>query len=286
MKISIASGKGGTGKTTVAVSMALALRSHGLRVQLLDADVEEPNSLLFLDDDIAASEDFGIMVPTVDREACTSCRACRDLCAYNAIKMLGGSAMVFPELCHGCGGCIRVCPDDAISEALRPVGVIEGFDKDGFVFRQGKLNIGEVLSTPIIRELLHRDAPQPVDVTLVDASPGTSCPVIAACNPSDFVLLVTEPTPFGLNDLALAVEMVRELKKPCGVVVNRAGLGNDVVHRYCEEQGVEIMMEIPFDRTIAEQYSRGTPLVTAKPEMTEAFVALYDRIKVITGGGQ
>ena len=286
MKISIASGKGGTGKTTVSVSLALALQNHGLRVQLLDADVEEPNSLLFLDEKLTDSRDFGILVPQIDRDACTSCRKCRDLCAYNAIKMLGGSAMVFPELCHGCGGCIRVCPENAITEYLRPVGVIEGFDRENFIFRQGKLNVGEVLSTPLIRELVHGEASQPVDVTIIDASPGTSCPVIAACHPADFVLLVTEPTPFGLNDLALAVEMVRELKRPFGVVVNRAGLGNDVVHRYCEEQDIEILMEIPFDRSIAEQYSRGMPLVTARPDMSAAFMALYDRMRIITGGGQ
>ena len=283
MNITIASGKGGTGKTTVAVSLALALRDSGRRIALVDADVEEPNSLLFLDETLSDSREFGIMVPQIDRDACTSCRKCRDLCAFNAIKMLGGSAMAFPELCHGCGGCARICPENAITEYLRPVGVIEGFDRESFSFRQGKLNVGEVLSTPLIRELV-RQKHDRADVTVIDAPPGTSCPVIAACGPADFVVLVTEPTPFGKNDLALAVEMVRQMDKPCGVIVNRAGLGNDAVHRYCAENDVPIIMEIPFERAIAEQYSRGTPLITGRPQLAADFVALLGRLQAMAGG--
>jgi len=274
--VAIASGKGGTGKTTLAVNLALSLSGD---VQLLDCDVEAPNAHLFLKADTEGHEVVGIPVPEVDADLCNQCGECSQLCQYNAIAVLGTGVMVFPELCHGCGGCALVCPEDAIREVMRPIGVIEEARVGRVHLVQGCLNVGEALVPPLIREVRARSSDH--GVILIDAPPGTSCSMIAAVRGSDFVVLVTEPTPFGLNDLALAVETVRVLGIPHGVVINRAGSGDDRVLEYCAAEGLEILLEIPDDRRIAEAYARGLTLVDSIPETRPLFASLAARIEAM-----
>jgi MinD superfamily P-loop ATPase len=287
MKISLASGKGGTGKTTVAVNLALALAGLGESVTYADCDVEEPNGHIFLRSMWESSESVGIPIPAVDSSLCTDCGECGAICRFSAIVCLGGTAMTFPELCKGCGGCSMVCAEKAISESVREVGVVEtgsvrvtdGDGSEEIHFVHGKLRIGEAQSPPLIRRVKERIPDE--GVTLLDAPPGTSCPVIETIRGSDFVLLVTEPTPFGLNDLKLAVEMVRKIDIPFAVGVNRAGIGDDGVERYCRDEGIKIMLEIAYDRRIAEAYSRGIPILTALPE----YGALFEDVgrKILEG---
>ncbi len=277
MIVAIASGKGGTGKTTVAVNLALSLSGD---VQILDCDVEAPNVHLFLEAQPEGSEIVGIPVPVVDADLCNQCGECSRLCQYNAIAVLGTGVMVFPELCHGCGGCALVCPEEAISEVMRPIGVVEDGRAGSIHLVQGRLYVGEALVPPLIRDVRARSRDD--GVVLIDAPPGTSCSMIAAVRGSDFVVLVTEPTPFGLNDLELAVETVRTLGIPCGVVINRAGSGDDRVKEYCASEGLEVLLEIPDDRRIAEAYARGLTLVDAIPDIRPLFASLAARIGALT----
>lgn len=278
MIISVASGKGGTGKTLVAVNLALTL-SDVYRVQLLDCDVEEPNAHIFLHLATNRSEAVVIPVPRVDETKCTYCGRCAEVCVYNAIAVLKGKVLVFPELCHGCGACSYLCPESAISEEGREIGVVETGDSGNMEFIQGRLAIGEPMAPPIIREVKkHIDR---VGEVIIDVPPGTSCPVVEAVKNSDFCLLVTEPTPFGLNDLSLAVELVRKLQIPCGVIINRSGVGDEKVEQYCQEQGIPILLKIPLDRNIATLYSKGIPLIAGMPEWRRVFVTLFQNIKQI-----
>jgi MinD superfamily P-loop ATPase len=272
LSIAIASGKGGTGKTTVAVNLA---RMLGTEAWLLDCDVEEPNAHLFLHGRLEGEVEVTIPVPEVDETLCDGCGECSRFCRYHAIVSFGTAPLVFPEMCHGCGGCARVCPRQAIRETNRRIGVIETLQSDNITLIHGRLDIGEAMAPPLIRAVKAR-APAHVPVIL-DAPPGTSCPVIAAIRGADYVVLVTEPTPFGLHDLQLAVEMVRELGLPFGVLVNRAGIGDDRVHVFCRQSGIPILLEIPDDRRIAEAYSRGHLIVEALPEYRELFQHLIDR---------
>ena len=276
MILSIASGKGGTGKTTVATNLALAL---GSGVQLLDCDVEEPNGALFIQPDWTSQEEFHAMVPAVDEDACSRCGLCSELCQFKAISVIGDTIITFPELCHSCGGCMRVCPENAVSEVGRPLGVIRMGNRNGLAFADAVLNVGVAFAPPLIRRV--RSEALPDKKVIIDAPPGTSCPVIAAVKGTDFVLMVTEPTPFGLSDLKLAAEVVRILDIPCGLVVNRAGLKYEDVHAFAEEKDIPILMEIPFDRKIAEAYSRGELLVDVMPEWRERFLDLYGRMEDI-----
>ncbi len=275
MLISIASGKGGTGKTLVATSLALALRDR-MPVTLLDCDVEEPNAHLFVKAQQTGVETVSIPVPYVDESKCTGCGVCHDVCAFNAIAVFGKSVLVFNELCHGCGACSRFCPVGAISEVPHEIGVVEDGVSGEMRFADGVLTIGQPMAPPIIRQVRKRIASE--GVTIVDASPGTSCPVVEAVKGSDFCVLVTEPTPFGLNDLRLAVETMRELGLPHGAVINRVGVGDARTEEYCHEEGIPVLMEIPLDEQIARSYSRGLPVVEALPEYREKFLSLYDRI--------
>jgi MinD superfamily P-loop ATPase len=274
MIISIASGKGGTGKTTVATNLAFAL---GQGVQLLDCDVEEPNAHLFIQPEIEKRETISTPVPVVDEEKCTLCGKCGEICQFKAIVVIGNTVLPFHELCHSCGGCMEVCPADAIREEGRELGIIEVGHRNGLEFVHGKLRVGEAMSPPLIREVRHFI--QDGKITIIDAPPGTSCPVIAAMKDTDFVLLVTEPTPFGLYDLQLAVGAVRILGIPCGLVINRSDMGDDKVRAYAESEDLPILMEIPFDRRIAEAYSRGELLAETMPEWKEKFLELYEKIK-------
>ena len=277
MIISIASGKGGTGKTQVATSLALSLADGG-EVQLLHCDVEEPNSHIFLKPNFTQSEVVSIPVPHVDESKCTYCGKCSEVCAYTAIAVFkeARKVLAFPELCHGCGGCTLFCPEDAISEKEREIGVLQQGEAKSIDFIQGKLNIGEPMATPIIREVKKK-----IDsdgITIIDVPPGTSCPVIEAVNRSDFCLLVTEPTPFGLNDLKLAVEVLRKLKIKFGVVINRAGIGDEKVKKYCGDEKIEILAEIPYDRNVAVLYSQGISILI-EADYAKIFEKLWDSIQ-------
>lgn len=277
MIISVASGKGGTGKTTVAVNMALSLEN----VQLIDCDVEEPNCHIFIKPVIKDRDKVFIPVPQVDTQKCDGCGRCQEVCAYNAVAVVKRKVIIFPELCHGCGSCSYFCPLDAIEEINNEIGIVEAGSKDEIGFVHGKLNTGMMMSPPIIREVKKRiDSKKTV---IIDAPPGTSCPVITTIKDTDFVILVTEPTPFGLNDLSLAVEVVRKLGMPYGVVVNRSDLGDKKLDYYCEEENIPVLMRIPFDRKIAEIYSSGRAIIEVMTEYRNRFRDLYKKIEEITG---
>ena len=278
MIVSVASGKGGTGKTLVATSLALSV---GKGVQLLDCDVEEPNDHILLKPVIQSSEGVFIPVPRIDEEKCNHCGKCSEVCAYNAIAVIKEKVLIFPELCHGCGACSYLCPEKAISEEGRSIGVVEVGQSEAIDFVQGKLSPGEMMAPPVIREVKRHIHPQ--KTVIIDISPGTSCPVVEAIKGSDFCLLVTEPTPFGLNDLALAVEVVRKLDIPCGVVINRNGSGDSQVGRYCDEENIPILLQIPLDTEIAVLYSKGIPLVEGIPQWRESFLNLFRSIKLRVG---
>ena len=277
MKVAIASGKGGTGKTTVAVNLAAVTEGP---VTYVDCDVEEPNGHIFLKPTIETSKAVGIPVPVVDKEKCTGCGRCAEVCRYNAIACIKDRVLVFTELCHGCGGCMLVCPVHAIAETCHTIGVVETGHANGIGFVQGRLNVGVAMSPPLIRAA--KGASPSGGTVILDAPPGTSCPVIAAVRGSDFVVLVTEPTPFGLHDLKLAVETIRQIAIPFGVVINRCDIGDDRVTEYCRGEQVPILLEIPDDRRIAEAYSRGRILVDAMPELRSLFAALWQTIQRVS----
>jgi MinD superfamily P-loop ATPase len=273
--ISVASGKGGTGKTTVAVNLAMALGN----VQLLDCDVEEPNCHIFIKPVFSLRSPVFIPVPEVNQDRCDSCGRCQEVCAYNAIAVVNGEVLIFPELCHGCGSCVYFCPHNAMEEKNKEIGIVEIGSSGEVGFVHGKLNVGEMMAPPIIRAVKkHIDREKTV---IIDAPPGTSCPVITAIKDTDFVILVTEPTPFGLNDLILAVEVVKKLKIPSGVIINRSDLGNDKIDKYCAENEVPVLMRIPFSREIAGLYSSGNSIIEALPEYREKFRSLYRKIEQI-----
>ncbi len=278
MIISIASGKGGTGKTTVATNLAVSIGSN---VQLLDCDVEEPNAHLFINPVIEAEKTVYTPVPQIDEEKCTFCKKCAEICRFKAIAVIKETVLTFPELCHSCGGCVAVCPEKAVTETGRELGVIEIGHRNSLAFAHGRLRIGEAMSPPLIREV--RSHTRSDQLTIIDAPPGTSCPVIAAMKGADFVLMVTEPTPFGLHDLKLAVEAVKLLEIPRGLVINRSDIGDDGVRTYAKMENIPILMEIPFDRRIAEVYSRGKLIVEEMPEWGERFRKLYLHIQDLVG---
>jgi len=276
MIISIASGKGGTGKTLVATSLALSLKDK-YSVQLLDCDVEEPNDHIFLKPSITGSEDVNISIPKIDETKCTHCGKCAEVCAYHAIAVLPKTVLVFPNLCHGCGACAYLCPEKAITEEGNQIGVIEYGQAAKIDFVQGKLNVSEAMPTPVIRSV--KEYINDEGISIIDVPPGTSCPVVESVTGSHFCLLVTEPTPFGLNDLALAVETVKTLGIPCGIVINRAGKDNDVIENYCLKENLPVLLTIPFDIKIAQLYSRGITLVEGLPQWKENFIKLFDLIQ-------
>lgn len=272
MIISIASGKGGTGKTTVATNMALSLTN----VQLLDCDVEEPNAHIFLQPEIQKQMPVYIAVPMIDKIRCDYCGKCAEFCEFNALAVLNDMVMVFPELCHGCGGCSIVCPKNAIVEENREIGVVKQGAAGDIKFVYGELNIGEHMAVPVIKGV--KSEIDNDKTVIIDASPGTSCPVIAAVHGSDYCILVTEPTPFGLHDLELAVEVLRKMEIPFGVIINREGIGDQKVQEYYKEEGIPILLTIPVDRKIAELYSRGVPFVLEMPGWKEKFLDVFEHI--------
>ncbi len=273
MKIAIASGKGGTGKTTIATNLALSLDN----VQLLDCDVEEPDSHLFLDLKLKKIEDVCISIPKIDKQKCDFCGECSKFCQYHALAVVKNDVLFFSELCHGCGGCTLVCPKNAITEENRVIGVIEGSNSGSLEFYHGLLNIGEAMATPVIRALKTKIKNE--KTVVMDSPPGTACPVIESVNEADFTILVTEPTPFGLHDLKLAVDMLRTLKIPFGVVINRDGIGDSRVEEYCEEEKIKVLMKIPHDEKIARLYSKGIPFIEQMPEWKDRFRELHKDIE-------
>jgi len=273
MIISVASGKGGTGKTLVTTNLAASIGE----VELVDCDVEEPNSKRFFPNrEGETSSDCTVKIPVIDEDKCTGCGRCSEFCAYNALAVFPQDVLLFKELCHGCGGCVLICPEGAISEGTRPIGKIFRAGSGDVRLLWGELNVGEPMATPLIRSV---KAEATGDLVLIDSPPGTACPVIEAVRGSDFCLLVTEPTPFGLYDLSIAVQVVREMEIPCGVVVNRSGMGDRGVYDYCEREEIPILLEIPMKREIAEFYSRGVLFSQEMTEWQERFAGLIARIE-------
>ena len=275
MIISIASGKGGTGKTTVAVNLTLSLPKE--TAQVIDCDVEEPNAHLFLSPSIHQVTSMGIPVPRIDESKCTYCGKCAKVCEYHAIAVILKNVLVFDELCHGCGACSYLCPERAIFEVEREIGIVQEGSADGISFANGVLNVGEPMASPLIRKA--KEKIQKDKIVILDAPPGTACPVIETVKGSDFCLLVTEPTPFGLNDLELAVGMLGEVGNSNGSGVNKADVGDREVWDYCQSQNIPILMEIPMDRQIAESYSRGIPIVVEHPSYMQRFKDLFEKVE-------
>jgi len=272
MIISVASGKGGTGKTTVAVNLALSVQP----VNLLDCDVEEPNVHTLLHPTDIQTSSVTVPTPVVDQERCSLCGKCSEFCEFNAIFVGKTKTVVFNEICHSCGGCALVCPERAITEVARSIGSIHQSMSADIHLAYGELSIGEPIATPVIREVkTHIDRGK---MNILDAPPGTACPVIETIRGSDFLILVTEPTPFGLYDLSMAIDVVKELEVPFGVIINRAGIGDDGVINYCKENAIPILMEIPFNRRIAELYSQGIPFIQEMPEWIGKFREMYEHI--------
>jgi MinD superfamily P-loop ATPase len=273
VKIAVASGKGGTGKTSVAVNMALSIG----KVQILDCDVEEPNVHIMLRPTIEETLPVELLVPKIIEERCDYCGECAKFCQFNALFVAGETAMVFPELCHSCGGCGIVCPNDAIVEEPRQIGRIVKGSADDIDVVYGEINVGEALAVPIITAV--KDHIDDKGTVILDSAPGSACPLVETVHGVDFCLLVTEPTPFGLHDLQVAVEVIQMIGLPMGVVINFAGIGDRGVYDYCEKQEIPIMMEIPFDRRIAELYSNGISFVEAMPEWKQRFTDLLGLIQ-------
>jgi len=266
--ITVASGKGGTGKTTVAVNLALSLEN----VQLLDCDVEEPNAHILLQPEIHETQPVYMKVPVISEEPCDYCGKCSEFCAYNALFVASKTVMVFPELCHSCGGCQLVCPKNAITEKDRQIGVIKKGEAKGVELVYGELNVGESMAVPLIRAVKNQTKRD--KNVVIDAPPGTACPLVASVHKTDYCILVTEPTPFGLHDLKITVQVLKELRVPMGVVINRAGLGDRKVYEYCEKENIPVLLEIPFSKKIAELYSRGVPFVAEMPDWKEKFLEM------------
>lgn len=273
MILSVASGKGGTGKTTVSTNLALSIGN----TQFFDCDVEEPNANIFINAKIEDHEDVSVSIPKIDKDKCDYCGKCSDFCAYNALAVINKTVLVFPELCHSCGGCEIVCPNDAVNWDKRVVGKIEHGQADGIDFYHGLLNVGEMQAIPVIKALKMKvDKNKEV---IIDVPPGTSCPVIESINISDYCILVTEPTPFGFHDLKLAVEVVKHLNIPFGVIINRDGIGDNKVELYCRNENITILLKIPERKTIANLYSKGIALVKKSYEWREMFHSVFTKIK-------
>lgn len=278
--ITVASGKGGTGKTTVAVNLALSV-GH---TKLLDCDVEEPNVHTLLHPINIQTSPVTVPTPSVNQDKCTLCGKCAEFCQFNAIFVGKTKVMIYNEMCHSCGGCKLVCPEDAITEFERPIGKIHQSTIGDIRLVYGELSIGEPIATTLIQSV--KTHVKTDEINILDAPPGTACPVIETMRESDYIVLVTEPTPFGLHDLSMTVDVVRELEIPFGVIINRAGIGDEGVAEFCEKNDIPILLEIPFNRQIAELYSRGIPFVQEMPEWRQQFQDLFNHIAGLIENGE
>jgi len=279
MIIAIGSGKGGTGKTTIAVNLAKSLEE---KITLLDCDVEEPNAQIFIQGKKIKEEEVSVPIPWVQEELCSECAKCSHICQFNAIVSFNTIPLIFPELCHSCGGCIKICPTQALQEKEYPLGVITTYQKEHITLLEGKLNIGHPMAPPLIKRLKKNISSS--ILTLIDAPPGTSCPFITTVKKADFVLLVTEPTPFGLNDLQLAVETIKELQIPYGVIINKDLAESNLITDYCDQESIPVLLRIPNNQEIAKIYSQGKILIEEIPLFKQKFVDLMNEIKKLTGG--
>lgn len=275
MRISVASGKGGTGKTLVATNLALSLVDQQKPVQLLDCDVEEPNAHIFLKVKQSEEQKVYLPIPKVDYDQCQYCGKCAEVCQFNAIALMKRTLVIFPDVCHSCGGCWQLCPNGALQPISREVGTVDICQLGPLKLVSGRLKLGTHISPPVIKAV--RANEDSASIIVIDGPPGSSCPVMTSVAGTDYCILVTEPTPFGLNDLVLAVEMLRVLGVPCGVVINRDVPGNDIIDRYCEKQGLSVLMRIPLQTEIARAYAKGIPLVESDPTWRARFLELYQR---------
>ncbi|MCB2209804.1 ATP-binding protein [bacterium] len=278
MKIAVASGKGGTGKTMLATSLAASLAPHAA-LTFLDCDVEAPNAHLFLRPEIEHQEPVNLPIPEIDADRCSRCGLCVTVCRFNALAKIGDQILVFPQLCHGCGACSLACPEDAIREVDRPIGTLStGQTTDGMAYRMGELNIGEPMPTPVIRAVKDFQ-PDPGSLTIIDCPPGASCSVVAAIHDADFLILVTEPTPFGWHDLTQMLGVIEKTGTPAGLVINRDGIGDDGIDAQLEALPIPILLRIPFQDDIAAALARGQLLIEALPDYQPRLHALYDQIR-------
>jgi MinD superfamily P-loop ATPase len=283
MIIAMASGKGGTGKTTLALALASWCAREGRTTALLDCDVEEPNADLFLGSVIDSREAVNVPVPRVDIDRCAGHGECERICEYSAIVLLKGKPLVLNDMCHSCGGCFLVCPEKAITEVPREVGTVSTGRAGGILYAGGLLNIGEPMAPPVIKETKKRHAG--AQVRIIDCPPGTSCPVIESVRRSDFVVLATEPTPFGQNDLALAVEMCRAMGLPFGVVINRDGIGDGGVRDYCAAEDIPVLASIPYSRELAEAYARGDATAFMLDNFSREMESVFGHVSRTAGSG-
>ena len=278
MRISIASGKGGTGKSSLSVSLASYLTENGTSVDLYDCDVEEPNCHLILPERKQSEEKLSVQIPGLtDSDSCTECGECAVVCRFNALASIKTKPIIFPELCHSCGGCIMACPHSCISWVKHEPAVVRESEENGLRLIQGVLNIGEAQATRVIRKVLK--IPPEKDIQIIDSPPGTSCSFMASVGSADFILLVTEPTPFGLHDLKLALAAIRSLNIPYGIIENKAEEGVDLIQEFCTREGHPLLMSIPYARDIAEHYSRGETPFHQRNDVTRGFELMMNRIR-------
>jgi len=280
MIISVVSGKGGTGKTLVATSLAMSLAGEKA-VQLLDCNVEEPDAHLFLKPSLTTKETVTIRVPRLEREKCNFCRKCGETCIRSAIIVYAKHILLFPELCYGCGACYHLCPQKALTQEEKIIGIVESGSSNGIDLVHGRLVSGETLALNIVKKI--KEATNKNGTVIIDTPAGISRTVVQTFRGSDFCIIVTEPTPSGYDSLTKAVEILKRLSIPGGVILNRTGEDDNRGEEYCRKENIRILLSIPLDNNIADLYSRGITLVEGIPSWKESFQRLYKNITELSG---